>query len=113
MEFNKPKPLKLTGNLAENFRVFRQEVQIYFDATESHSKKTATQVAILLNLLGQEGLKIYNTLKLQEVTVTEVLKALEAYCIPRKKETMELYTFLLVNKQKEKILTSFILTLKS
>lgn len=47
MEFNKPEPLKMTGNLAENFKNFRQQLQIYFDATESHSKKEATQVAIL------------------------------------------------------------------
>lgn len=93
MEFNKPNPLKMTGNLAQNFRAFRQEIQIYFDATESHSKKTATQVAILLNLLGAEGLKIYNTLRIKDNTVFEILKALEEYCIPRRNETMELYKF--------------------
>jgi len=83
----------MTGNLAENFRVFRQSVQIYFDATESHLKKPETQVPILLNLLGPEALKIYKTLKPKENTVFEVLKVLEAYCIPRKNETMELYKF--------------------
>jgi len=93
MEFNKPDPLKMTGNLAENFKNFRQQLQIYFDATESHSKKEATQVAILLNLLGSDGLKIYNTLKIPNKTVFEILKALEAYCIPRRNETMELYKF--------------------
>lgn len=93
MEFNKPEPLKMTGNLAENFKNFRQQLQIYFDATESHSKKEATQVAILLNLLGSDGLKIYNTLKIPNNTVFEILKALEAYCIPRRNETMELYKF--------------------
>jgi len=56
MEFNKPNPLIMSGNLAENFCTFRQSVQIYFDATESHSKRPATQVAIILNLLGPEAL---------------------------------------------------------
>ncbi|XP_050065984.1 uncharacterized protein LOC126555061, partial [Aphis gossypii] len=93
MEFNKPNSLQMTGNLAENFRTFRQSVQIYFDATESHKKRQETQVAILLNLLGPDALKIYNTLKPKENTVFEVLKALEAYCIPRKNETMELFKF--------------------
>jgi len=93
MEFNKPDPLKMTGNLAKNFRNFRQQLLIYFDATESHAKKEATQVAILLNLLGSDGLKIYNTLKIPTITVFEILKALEAYCIPRRNETMELYKF--------------------
>jgi len=83
----------MTGNLAENFKNFRQQLQIYFDATESHSKKEATQVAILLNLLGSDGLKIYNMLKIPSNTVFEILKALESYCIPRRNETMELYKF--------------------
>lgn len=82
MEFNKPNSLQMTGNLVENFRIFKQSVQIYFDATELHSKSMDTQVAILLNLLGPEALKIYNTLNPKEKTVCEVLKALEAYCIP-------------------------------
>lgn len=34
MEFNKPECLKLTGNLAENFKVFKEEVTVFFDATE-------------------------------------------------------------------------------
>ncbi|KAL4113758.1 hypothetical protein QTP88_017331 [Uroleucon formosanum] len=93
MEFNKPDPLKMTGNLAENFKNFKQQLQIYFDATESHTKKEATQVAILLNLLGSDGLKIYNTLKIPNKTIFEILKALEAYCIPKRNETMELYKF--------------------
>jgi len=93
MEFNKPDPLKMTGNLAENFKNFKQQQQIYFDATKSHTKKEAMQVTILLNLLGSDGLKIYNTLKIPSKTVFEILKALEAYCIPRQNETMELYKF--------------------
>jgi len=93
MEFNKPSPLMMSGNLAENFRTFRQSVQIYFDATEVHLKKPSTQVAIILNLLGPEALYIYNTLKPKENTVIEVMKALEEYCISRRNQTMELYKF--------------------
>lgn len=93
MDFNKPAPLKLTGNMCENFRNFRQEVQIYFDATESHSKKENTQVAILLNLQGSDGLKVYNTLKVKDQTVMEIFKALEEYCIRRKNEIMEHHKF--------------------
>ncbi|CAI6359275.1 unnamed protein product [Macrosiphum euphorbiae] len=94
MEFNKPDPLKMTGNLVENFRNFRYQLQMYFNATECHSKEEATQVAILLDLLGSDCLKIYNTLKIPSITVFEILKALEAYCIPpRRNETMQQYKF--------------------
>jgi len=39
MEFNKPNSIQMSSNLTENFRLFKQSVQIYFNATESHSKK--------------------------------------------------------------------------
>ncbi|XP_050533909.1 uncharacterized protein K02A2.6-like [Daktulosphaira vitifoliae] len=93
MEFNKPEPLKLTGNLIENFKIFKQEFQIYYNATECSSKKEETQAAILLNLIGTDGIKVYNTLKIKSETVSEILKALENYCIPRKNEIMEHYKF--------------------
>lgn len=38
-------------------------------------------------------MKIYNIIKIPGITVIRVLKALEAYCIPRKNKTMELYKF--------------------
>lgn len=34
LEFNKPSGLCLEGNLAENFKIFNQEVKIYFKAKE-------------------------------------------------------------------------------
>jgi len=40
-----------------------------------------------------KALKMYNILKSKENTVYKVLKALEAYCIPRTNKTMELYKF--------------------
>lgn len=58
MDFNRPTPLKLTGNLNDNFKIFKQEVEVYFLATETHEKPKEVQVARLLNLLGTEGLKL-------------------------------------------------------
>lgn len=42
------------------------------------------QVAWVLNLLGHEGLKLYNTIKknVNEI-VASILKLLEEYCIPK------------------------------
>lgn len=38
MDFNKPDYMVLTGNICENFRRFKQEIQIYFLATETNKK---------------------------------------------------------------------------
>lgn len=36
MEYNKPSYLKLTGNFHENFKQFKQKVELYFTATETY-----------------------------------------------------------------------------
>jgi len=69
MEFNKPENLKLIGNLNENFRLFKQEVEVYFMATEAYKKTKEVQVVRLLNLLGPDGLKLFNTFKIEDKTV--------------------------------------------
>ncbi|KAJ8010213.1 hypothetical protein DPEC_G00072670 [Dallia pectoralis] len=54
--FCRPDPLVFDGNLAENWRIFEQEYDIFIAA--AHSDKPAkTQAYILLNLAGAEAIK--------------------------------------------------------
>jgi len=78
LEFNKTCGLCLEGNISENFKLFKQEVVIYFKATKTDKKDNDVQVTRLLNLLGQDGLKILNTIKKKdgEETVNSILEAL-------------------------------------
>lgn len=92
-EFNKPEQLKLEGNLEENFRRFKQEVSIYFTATETDTKDEKIKIARVLNLLGPEALRLYNTFNIKPVKAQEVLNAFEEYCIPQKNEVMEHFRF--------------------
>ncbi|VVC34669.1 Protein-tyrosine phosphatase-like,Dual specificity phosphatase, catalytic domain,Tyrosine [Cinara cedri] len=112
MEVNKPSPLKMTGNLIENFKLFKQELQIFFDATEFHTKKEATQVEILLNMLGPDGLKVYNTLEGKKETVGEILNALEIYCISKTNKLMEHYQFFTRKQGAEEPFDNFYTDLK-
>ncbi|KAL4103578.1 hypothetical protein QTP88_018939 [Uroleucon formosanum] len=84
MEFNRPANLKLIGNINENFKKFKQEVEVYFLATETHQKPKEVQVARLLNLLGPDGLKLFNTFKIEDATVKTIFECLEEYCVPKK-----------------------------
>lgn len=36
--FNKPGPLLFSGNVNENYRLFKQEINIYFKATKTKRK---------------------------------------------------------------------------
>lgn len=47
MEYIRPSYLKLTGNLHETFKRFKQEVEVCFTATERYDKEQKVQVAIL------------------------------------------------------------------
>lgn len=96
LEFNRPCGLCLDGNLEENYKTIEQEIRIYFKATETNKKENDVQVARLLNLLGYDGLKLYNTLKKvdeKDETIDSILKSLENYCIPKTNEIMEHFNF--------------------
>ncbi|KAF0701791.1 Uncharacterized protein FWK35_00037259, partial [Aphis craccivora] len=96
MEFYKPAPLKMTGNLPQNFKFFKQQIEIYITATETDTKSKGVQVARLLNLMGADALKVYNTLitdKDKDTEVSGILEKLEKYCSPRVNEIMAHYKF--------------------
>jgi hypothetical protein len=57
-------PVKLnlsSGSVAENWKKYNQQLDIYFKATEKDKKSHAVKIAILLNFIGEEGLELYNT----------------------------------------------------
>ena len=97
MEFRTPDILNVTsGNLDLNFKVFKEQIDIYFVATETNKKSREVQVARLKNLMGSEALRLYVTIKPSDnhnETVESVLEILEKYCSPRKNITIEVYKF--------------------
>lgn len=103
----------LNGNINENFRMFKQEINIYFKATKTNKEENEVQVARLLNLMGTEALKIYNTLNITESdTVEIILNKFEEYCSPKKNEAMTFYKFFTRNQQPDEAFDSFITSLK-
>ena len=50
----RPKPLSFEGNVAENWRVFEQEFDIYINAAFA-DRNEASRAYILLNLAGPEN----------------------------------------------------------
>ncbi|XP_072380845.1 uncharacterized protein [Diabrotica undecimpunctata] len=96
MEARLPNPLSFEGNVAENFKRFKQSFEIYLMASGKSGKSDEVKVAILLNLIGEEGIEIYNSLELTEVQqgkLADVLEAFESYVTPRKNVVYERYLF--------------------
>ena len=66
-----------------------------------------TQAAILLNLVGEGGLELFNSFKISEEEkkdVTKVREAFEGFCTPNVNEVYERYKF---NRRIQKVGESF------
>lgn len=94
LELNKQCGLCLEGKVSENFKLFKQEVFIYFKATDTDKKDNDVQVTRLLNILEGDGLKVFNVVKNNKgKTVKSMLEALKEYCIPKTTEIMNHFNF--------------------
>lgn len=60
IELKPPESLCLQGNVAENWRTWKQRFDNYLLATESDKKSDAVKIALLLTCMGPEALDRYN-----------------------------------------------------
>lgn len=110
-----PEPLKLDGNVAENWRVFKQNFDVYATAIELSKKAEPIQVAIFLNACGSDATETFETFDLDidsKKKYAEVVKAFEAYCAPKKNEVYEAFKFNSRNQERGETFDSFLLDLK-
>lgn len=115
MEFLKPEALKIDGDLSENFKYFRDEVDFYFTVTEADKLSIEIQVEILKELLGPKGWDLYCSLSTHvglDVTVEHILSTLGTHCIPHKCTNMEIFNFLLRKQQWNESFEDFLADLK-
>jgi hypothetical protein len=56
-----PPGLNLSGNLAENWRRFEQQYDVYAVASGVASKADKVQGMTLLHVLGPDAIEVYNT----------------------------------------------------
>ena len=83
-----PESLSLTGNMGENLKRFKQKFENFIIAANIEDKDGQRQVAILLHVLGDEALDVYNAAPTlpegTKVTTKHIFDILEKYCEPRK-----------------------------
>ena len=96
-QFNPPSPLILTGNIAENCCRWEQRFQLYMVASGAFDKDETVKIAILLHIVGEEALEVYNTLTVipagENAMMAEALKAFSDYCSPQKNIVFERHQF--------------------
>ena len=93
---NRPQPLVFSGNVAENWRVFQQEYEIYVAAAYSKIDKKR-QSYILLNLAGHEAIERSKSFIYEEGESSEdpevLIKKFSDLCRPQSNKTMERHKF--------------------
>ncbi|XP_063831961.1 uncharacterized protein LOC135081157 [Ostrinia nubilalis] len=110
-----PPPLSFEGDLAKNFKTWIRHVELYMVATECHKKSSEIKAAILLHLLGEEGVDKFDTIDLPEAKkkdYDEVLKALGDYCMPKTNESINRHTFFNRNQKEGENITEYVAQLK-
>ena len=97
MEHVKPiGPLRLDGNIAENWPKWKQRWVLYAKASGVDSKDEETQCPVFLHKIGKEALEVYDTFTFTDAEVDKIeplVAKFEAYCSPKKNVTYERYLF--------------------
>ena len=112
-----PSPLNLSDCLhqGENWKSFRREWKFYELAAGIHKKAQEVRVASLLNVIGKEGMDMYETFQWgnssDALKIDKVLEKFEERCVPACNETYERYVFFKREQWSNESLDSYITAL--
>lgn len=108
-------PMSMSGNLAENWEMWRSRLQNYFLASEINKKDEKVQCAQLLHYIGEEGYRIYKTFEFVEEDKDKLEKLIgkfDKYFKPKSNLSFERYKFFMCRQKPEQSLEQFITELK-
>ena len=111
-----PSSLNFDENLAEQWKIWRQELELYLTATESDTKSDKIKTSILLTCIGKRGREIYNTFTWENVgdslKFNIVIEKFKEYCNPRTNVTFLRYKFFTYKKVDGQSFDEFVTELK-
>ena len=112
-----PSALALTGNLAEKWRRFKQQLEIYEIASGLARKDGIVRAMTLLHMAGSEALEVYNTFQWDEdednTKVEKIMEKFERYCNPRKNLTFERHSFFSRNQLEGESIDAYVTDLRN
>lgn len=111
----RPDKLKLTGNLAENWKRFKRSFDNFLVAAECNTKSDAVKIAIFLNTLGEEGNDVFDAFGLtteQKEVYTTVIQTFENFCKPKTNEVYERFVFYQRNQKEGEPFDAFLMEIR-
>ena len=116
-QLQQPEALVLHGNLAENWRRWKQRFTIYKMAMGKTATSNEVKSAIFLHLAGPDALDVFNMLTFEHEGDAQKLDKLpvrfEAYCIPRKNIKWERHVFNTRNQKPGETIDEYVTVLRS
>lgn len=106
----KVKNLSLRGNLSANWRRFKQNYDIFEEATGIKRKSENVRIASFLNTIGEEAVELFNTFDLSvgdRKDLRKIINAFEKHCMSIKPIILERFKFFSRRQGPDEILTSF------
>lgn len=112
--FQPPSPLMLCGNVAENWKKFKQRFLLYLEALGSDKMSEKRKVAILLTVIGDESVEVYNTFTFEDANpkLDDVIAEFEKYCLPIKNIVFERYKFYSISQKEGQSVDAYVTELK-
>ena len=115
--FLPPQQLSLTGNLAENWRRFKQQYEIYEIASGTDKKDAKVRAMTFLHVVGLESLEIYNTFSWEneddKLKIDKIFEQFADYCNPRKNVTYETHVFFTRNQKEGEKFDTYVTDLRN
>jgi transposase InsO family protein len=112
-----PEPLKLSGNLALNWKNFQEELKWYLAGTECDGKADSVKIGILLSHAGREAREVFETFSWEEeghkTNYSKVTDAFFKFCNPRKNLLFERYQFWQIEQEDDEGIDSYLTRLKA
>lgn len=117
MEIQPPVSMCFTGNLSENWKRFKQRFELYLEATDSANKHNKQKTSLLLHVIGDEGVEIYNTFTYDNAddkwSLDIVKTKFENHFTPKKNITVERFHFNNCNQQEGEAVDHYVTRLRS
>ncbi|KAB0797603.1 hypothetical protein PPYR_08596 [Photinus pyralis] len=91
-----PKPMSMSGDLGKNWKIFKEDFNIYLLATGGTEKSRKVQAAILMHCMGRDAKEVLNTLEVSDTEKedpTAIMKSLDDYFIPKTNTSVERHKF--------------------
>ena len=112
-----PGKLVTTGNVAENWKVWKQMWSNYMITAQLEMKPPAYKVALFLHCIGVDALKIFNGFQFDSPDdkndLAKIIQKFDEFTIGELNETFERYTFNSRNQQENESIDAYVTALRT